>query len=81
MVMVRKVWSYSSETWITCCWFECDRPGTELHKAVLHEHITGVPCESGEHVTFIFCSDRHKRLFQNSHRDMGNLPPGYRKIP
>jgi hypothetical protein len=78
--MVKKVRSFSSDTWIMCCWFECEKSGTELHKSVLHEHLRTTPCENGEHVTFIFCSDQHKRLYQHSHVDMGNLPPGYRKI-
>jgi hypothetical protein len=80
VAIAKKVLSSSSGTWITCCWFECDRPGYEMHKSVFHEHAKNIPCEHGQHINFVFCSDSHKRYYQNSHRDMGNLPPGYAKV-
>lgn len=84
MPLMQKVLSRASEQWITCCWgaisHDCDRPGYELHKVVMHEHLRSVPCSRGEHVTFVFCSENHKMLFVHSHHDLWNLPPGYRKI-
>ena len=64
--------------WIPCCWFECRKPGYELHKAIHHDHARTVPCERGAHINYVFCSDRHKQLFAHSHIDMGKLPPGYK---
>jgi hypothetical protein len=78
MPIAKKVLSYNSGTWITCCWFECEKPGYELHKTIFHEHARDIPCDRGEHVNFIFCSERHKMLFVNSHSNHGQLPAGYR---
>ena len=81
MPVAKKVISYSTGNAIPCCWFECGKSGYELYKSILHEH-TNVPCDhpTASHVAFIFCSERHKQLYLNSHRDMGNLPAGYRKV-
>lgn len=80
MPVARKVLSFSSETWIPCCWFECDKPGYELYKAVFHEHGKTLRCDDprSAHVDFIFCGERHRQLFAHSHVEMGKLPPGYR---
>lgn len=79
MPTAKKVLSFSSGTWITCAWFECQRQGYELYKTVLHDHapLPGA-CEWGDHVNFIFCSERHKQYFVHSHRQMGQLPPGFK---
>lgn len=81
MPVAKKVLSFSSGTWIACAWFECQRPGYELYKAIFHEHARELACDSpmSEHVNFIFCSERHKQLFRNSHLTFGQLPAGYRK--
>jgi hypothetical protein len=79
---LKRVRSFSSGTWITCAWFECDRQGFELHKSVFHEHDRRLPCDhplSG-HVNFLFCSERHKRFYANSHIALGRLPAGYRTV-
>jgi hypothetical protein len=77
----RKVRSFSSEDWITCCWFECDKPGFELYKSVFHEHDKKMRCDDfrSEHINYVFCTERHRQLFLYSHVSMGNLPPGYKK--
>jgi hypothetical protein len=82
VAVVQKVLSFSSGTWITCCWFECEKPGVELHKSVLHDHAKELRCDHplASHVNFVFCSETHKQLYLHSHRDMGKLPPGYRVI-
>lgn len=78
--IARKVLSRSSDTWILCAWFECDRQGFELYKTILHEHSRSLPCDSmfSEHVNFVFCSERHKMLYVHSHKAFGQLPPGYK---
>ena len=82
MPIAKKVWSHGSQTWIQCAWFECERQGVELHKSVFHEHARSLACDHplSQHVNFVFCSERHKRLFQHSHISMGDLPPGYRSL-
>jgi hypothetical protein len=48
----------------------CDRDGYELYK---------VRVRNGEQRTwFVFCSERHRQLFINSHRELGKLPSGSR---
>lgn len=88
MTMLQKVFSRATDQWILCVWCVMhghQRPGYEMHKAVFHEHSKDIPCHvveesgMGSHVNYVFCSDRHKRYFQNSHIEMGNLPSGYGK--
>lgn len=81
MPVAKKVHSFSSGTWIRCAWFECDRAAYDLYKAIWHEHARELRCDDplSEHVHFIFCTERHKRLYQNSHVNFGQLPAGYRK--
>ena len=82
MAVVRKVLSSSSGNWIPCCWFECERPGYELHKTIFHEHARTLTCDNpvSGHVNFVFCSEFHKQLYLHSHVEMGKLPPGYRIV-
>lgn len=80
-------------TKVCCAWDECDRPGYELHKVRQHEHARSIPCDDGlaKHITFIFCSDRHRMYWlnctgkmareselRNQGRIAGMLPPGYK---
>jgi len=66
--------------YLLCCWTECEKPGYDLHKARTHDHAPRLPCDHplSKHTWWVFCSDRHKQYWVNSHRDMGNLPAGYR---
>lgn len=79
----KMVFSHSSGTWIKCVWCAMhgqDNPGYELYKSVFHEHARALPCDhpASQHVNFVFCSERHKQYYLNSHIDMGNLPAGFR---
>jgi hypothetical protein len=76
----KPVLSMDGGRWLTCCWFECDRQGFDLHKAVVHDHARGLSCDHplSKHVQYIFCSDACKGYWINSHRSMGNLPAGER---
>lgn len=82
MPVAKKVHSSSSDTWIRCNWFGCEKYAYELYKSIFHEHAPELPCAHplSEHVNFIFCSERCKQYFRNSHLDMGNLPKGYAKV-
>lgn len=80
MVTVQKKRNWETGTRYLCCWADCDRDGVELHKVILHEHRG--PCEYADptgHPVMVFCSERHKMYHVNSHRDLNNLPAGYRK--
>jgi len=82
MVMLQKVRSFSSGDWIKCVWCAMngeDNPGYEMHKTVMHDHARDIPCDDprSQHVNFVFCSERHRQYFLHSHKDLGQLPPGY----
>jgi hypothetical protein len=82
---------------IICCWDTCDRPATSLYVTRQHEHLRNVSCEGvdlgvelGRHITFAFCTYRHKAYWDNATganahesiartgRAYGNLPVGVR---
>lgn len=53
-----------------CCWTECDRPARR-------EHLYAESPDDRDNIRFMFfCSSRHKQLWINSPRDMGNLAAG-----
>ena len=80
-------------TRIVCAWDECDQDGYELHKVRSHEHANGIPCDSpvARHISYVFCSDRHKLYWLNATGEMaresearnngriyGMLPAGFK---
>jgi hypothetical protein len=82
-------------TFVMCAWDECDRDGFELYKVVSHEHSHSIPCDSSmaKHVSFVFCSERHKAYWaactgtnayelaaRYNGRQRGMLPPGMKKM-
>lgn len=69
----------SNGVWIKCAWDDCENQGFELHKSIEHEH-TGRSCDEpgAEHISYIYCSDKHKQYHRYSHINYGQLPPGYR---
>lgn len=79
-LIAKPVLSRDSGNWIQCSWFECERIGVEMHKAVLHDHAQGLGCDhpDAKHPQYIFCSETCRQLFRHSHVELGKLPPGYR---
>lgn len=80
-------------TKVACAWDECDRDGFENNKVTAHEHAVSIPCwhDLAKHISYIFCTDRHKQYFlactgpmardtqaRNNGRIAGMLPPGYK---
>lgn len=55
---------------LLCCWDTCDAPGTTLHEVRVAEP-TGT-------AHYVFCRERHRQFWINSHRRNGALPPGFR---
>lgn len=66
--------------WLLCGWDDCERQGVTLHQARHHAHARGYRCDhpDAKHVTYVFCSERHRQLFLNGHRAYGRLPLGER---
>lgn len=64
--------------WLLCCWEDCERQGVTLHQVRTHDHAPRMRCDdlNSKHPKWVFCSEAHRQLFINSHRDMGNRPPG-----
>ena len=55
---------------LPCVWTECDRPARRENMCAIRE---------GEKAVFyFFCTERHRSMWINSPRDMGNLPAGSR---
>lgn len=80
-------------TKVVCAWDECDKPGYECHKVRSHEHAHSISCGSSlaKHISYVFCSDRHRLYWlnctgemareseaRNNGRIAGMLPPGYK---
>lgn len=82
MSTLRRVWSKTSEKWIQCNWFECDKDGYENHKAVFHDHPDQILCNDprATHINYVFCSKRHMMYYVNSNLDLWNLPSGMKNI-
>lgn len=85
MVMMRKVLSSDSGRMIKCVWCHMqgeNRDGFEMHKSIFHEHARELPCDHplSKHVNYLFCSERHKQYFRNSHIQLGVLPAGFRSV-
>lgn len=56
---------------LLCCWDDCEALGRNEIQAT-----EGV--EGGRRLTYIFCSDRHRAYWVNSHRSYGNAASGNR---
>jgi hypothetical protein len=59
---------------VMCAWDDCERDGFDLHQVRINYGTAATP----HVVKHVFCTDRHKQFFINSHRKYGRLPPGYR---
>ena len=66
--------------WLRCCWEDCEKQGVDSNKARFHDHPKVFSCNDpdAKHLWYVFCSERHRQLFLNSHRSNGNLPLGER---
>lgn len=60
---------------IMCAWDTCTNQGYELFKVVVNDAKPGYPDNL---IRYVFCKESHKMYWVHSHRDYGNLPPGYR---
>jgi hypothetical protein len=78
MPVSKQVLSRDNDRWLRCCWDDCDNQGYELHKTRFHDHPRGTACDfpDAKHLWYVFCTDRHRMFFLNSHRANGMLPAG-----
>jgi hypothetical protein len=61
---------------IMCAWSDCVHNGHQENR--LETPDTTNPAAN---LVYIFCSQQHKYYYLNSHRDLGNLPSGYKPVP
>jgi hypothetical protein len=88
----RKIINFDTGGYGICAWAECDHDANSLHQTRQHRHPRNWPCDYpySEHLTYAFCSERHKSYWDNATggnalesiartgRAFGNLPVGGR---
>lgn len=60
-------------TYVVCAWDECEQDGVESNKCTVNYGKPGYPDQI---VKYVFCSERHRQYWINSHHSYGNLPSG-----
>lgn len=58
---------------VMCAWDDCERDGFDLYKCTVNY---GKPGYDPQIVKYVFCTERHRQYWINSHRKYGNLPSG-----
>jgi hypothetical protein len=61
---------------VMCAWDTCEKDGFDLHQTRVNYGADGAAPHIVKHV---FCTERHKMFWVNSVRNLGNLPPGYKR--
>lgn len=61
---------------LPCCWDDCERNGHDEYKIIVHNKVKTNPP-----LHYIFCSERHKMLYANSHYRHGFLAAGCQSLP
>jgi hypothetical protein len=90
----KKIINFDTGGYGICAWSDCYKDACSLHEVRQHEHARSVACDGplGRHVTYAFCTDRHKQYWlagtgemahdtsaRNNGRISGMLPPGLRR--
>jgi hypothetical protein len=60
---------------VDCGWDDCTNRGFNNHRVQINEAKPGFP---PKYINYVFCCDRHRQYFLNSHRGYGMLPTGSR---
>lgn len=68
--VVRHVINRQTGNHLLCCWYECEKYGVSIYRW---------RPPGPNQPTFVFCSDRHRLYFQNSHRENLMLPAGHKR--
>ncbi|HXN73782.1 MAG TPA: hypothetical protein VN861_14650 [Candidatus Acidoferrales bacterium] len=67
----KKVLSRDTGHWILCSFDDCENPGYELYKAVVHDGyepilIQGQVTYAAKLINYVFCCEGHKQLWVDS---------------
>jgi hypothetical protein len=63
-----------------CCWNDCVELAHEEHKVVVDNGYDQSMTEK-QTLTYVFCCASHVQYYVRSHRELGQLPEGYRAAP
>lgn len=66
---------HAGDRHVYCAWDDCERDGYEINKVVVNDAAPGYP---PRYMRFVFCTERHKMFWVNSHIRYGYLPNGVR---
>lgn len=70
--VLKRAISMSTGNALPCCWLDCVKVGY-LNNALR--------APEGDHIViYVFCSERHRQYFRNSHREFGKLPAGFKLV-
>jgi hypothetical protein len=60
----------SGTHYVICAWSDCENDATTVYETRVHNHASHVPCDSrdGRHMTYAFCSERHKQMWLDEAR-------------
>ena len=74
--IAKKIINLDREAPGVCCWDDCERHSTVLHRYRYHHHPAGRNCDEADriavatgdpqHQWFAFCSERHQAYFVHS---------------
>jgi hypothetical protein len=60
---------------VACGWDDCERDGYELNMVRVNYGTASAP----HIVKYVFCTERHRQFWINSHRGYGKLPAGFKR--
>lgn len=60
---------------IICGWDDCERDGYEVNQVRVNYGTASYP----QVTNYVFCTERHRQFWINSHRGYGKLPPGFKR--
>lgn len=62
---------------IVCCFNDCGALGSSRYEhREFRQWVYIGPTRIPQYTIYLFCSERHRALWRNSHRSLGNLPIG-----
>lgn len=55
---------------VMCAWDTCEKDGYEMHKVRVRDSAPG---QELKYIQYVFCCERHRDYWINSHHSYGNL--------
>lgn len=68
---------HAGDRHVMCAWDDCEHDGYDMHMVRVNYGADAGP--NAHVVKHVFCTERHKQFWINSHRAYGKLPPGFRR--